>query len=84
MLFLKLLCIKIYLIALYLCLILIPLILLITKTENIEGLTVSEINLLIQQGGRFVMFPNIMSKLKSIYFVRPKEKIFKYTLKHFF
>ncbi len=54
------------------------------KTENIEGLTLFEINLLIQQGGRFVMFPNIMSKLKSIYFVRPKEKIFKYALKHFF
>ncbi|KUJ59698.1 hypothetical protein AR687_21785 [Flavobacteriaceae bacterium CRH] len=55
------------------------------KTENIEGLTLFEINLLIQQGGRFVMFPNLMTKLKSstIYFVRPEEKTFKYALKHF-
>ncbi|MBF4516370.1 hypothetical protein IRZ71_08450 [Flavobacterium sp. ANB] len=55
------------------------------KTENIEGLTLFEINLLIQQGGRFVMFPNLMTKLKSstIYFVRPEEKIRKYALKHF-
>jgi len=56
------------------------------KTENIEGLTLFEINLLIQQGGRFVMFPNLMTKLKSstIYFVRPEEKTIKYALKHFF
>ncbi|MCD0472382.1 hypothetical protein [Flavobacterium sp. JAS] len=55
------------------------------KTENIEGLTLFEINLLIQQGGRFVMFPNLMTKLKSstIYFVRPEEKIIKYALRHF-
>lgn len=55
------------------------------KTENIEGLTLFEINILIQQGGRFVMFPNLISKLKSstIYFVRPEEKIFKYAFKHF-
>ncbi|WP_125719188.1 hypothetical protein [Flavobacterium ustbae] len=55
------------------------------KTENIEGLTLFEINLLIQQGGKFVMFPNLMTKIKSytIYFVRPEEKTFKYALKHF-
>ncbi|MDQ6469234.1 hypothetical protein RB619_01175 [Flavobacterium sp. LHD-80] len=55
------------------------------KTENIEGLTLFEINLLIQQGGRFVMFPNLMTKIKSytIYFIRPEEKTFKYALKHF-
>lgn len=55
------------------------------KTENIEGLTLFEINLLIQQGGRFVMFPNLLTKIKSstIYFVRPEEKTFKYALKHF-
>lgn len=54
------------------------------KTENIEGLTLFEINLLIQQGGKFVMFPNMMTKLKSstIYFVRPEEKVFKYAIKH--
>ncbi|WP_343697357.1 hypothetical protein [Flavobacterium sp.] len=55
------------------------------KTENIEGLSLFEINLLIQQGGRFVMFPNLMTKIKSytIYFIRPEEKPFKYALKHF-
>ena len=53
------------------------------KTENIEGLTLFEINLLIQQGGKFIMFPNAMSKIKSIYFIRPNEKTFKYVLKHF-
>ncbi|SHH18618.1 hypothetical protein [Flavobacterium defluvii] len=55
------------------------------KTENIEGLTLFEINQLIQQGGKFVMFPNLMTKIKSntIYFIRPEEKTFKYALKHF-
>ena len=55
------------------------------KTENIEGLTLFEINMLLQQGGKFVMFPNLMTKTKSstIYFVRPEEKIFKYSLRHF-
>jgi len=55
------------------------------KTENIDGLTLFEINLLIQQGGRFIMFPNLMTNVKSstIYFVRPEEKIFKYVIKHF-
>ncbi|MTH14172.1 hypothetical protein [Flavobacterium sp. LC2016-01] len=55
------------------------------KTENIDGLTLFEINLLIQQGGRFVTFPNTMTKDKSstIYFIRPNEKVFKYALKHF-
>jgi len=56
------------------------------KTENIEGLTLFEINLLIQQGGRFVTFPNLASNLKTptIYFIRPGEKAFKYAVKHFF
>ena len=56
------------------------------KTENIDGLTLFEINLLIQQGARFIMFPNLMNNVKSftIYFVRPEEKIFKYAIKHFF
>jgi hypothetical protein len=56
------------------------------KTENIEGLTLFEINLLIQQGGKFVMFPNLMTKSKSftIYFIRPDERKFKYAIKHFF
>jgi len=60
------------------------------KTNNIEGLTMFEINVLVQQGGRFVVFPNAMSKLmkkikgSNIYFVRPEEPTFKYALKHFF
>lgn len=56
------------------------------KTENIDGLSLFEINVLIQQGGRFIMFPNLMTKLKSstIYFVRPEEKVIKYVIKHFF
>lgn len=55
------------------------------KTENIEGLTLFEINLLIQQGGKFIMLPNLMTKAKSstIYFVRPDERKFKYIIKHF-
>lgn len=54
------------------------------KTNNIEGLTIFEINLLIQQGGKFIKFP-YMKKFKSsnIYFVRPEEKAFKYALKYF-
>ncbi|MCC9063981.1 hypothetical protein [Flavobacterium piscisymbiosum] len=60
------------------------------KTNNTEGLTMFEINVLIQQGGRFVIFPNTISKLvkkfkcSNIYFIRPEEKTFKYALKHFF
>ena len=55
------------------------------KTENIEGLTLFEINLLIQQGGRFVTFSNLNNNLKdsTIYFIRPGEKPFKYVVKHF-
>jgi len=59
------------------------------KTNNIEGLTMFEINVLVQQGGRFVIFPNTISNLmkkfkgSNIYFVRPEEKTFKYALKHF-
>lgn len=60
------------------------------KTNNTEGLTPFEINVLVQQGGRFVIFPNTISKLfkkfkgSNIYFVRPEENTFKYALKHFF
>lgn len=57
----------------------------IMKAENIEGLSLFEINLLIQQGGKFIMFPKLVKKYKrsTIYFVRPGEKTFKYALKHF-
>ena len=54
------------------------------KTENIEGLTLFEINLLIQQGGRFVTFSNLSKNLQTptIYFIRPGERTFKYAIKH--
>ncbi|PBJ12233.1 hypothetical protein [Flavobacterium sp. ACN6] len=60
------------------------------KTNNIEGLTMFEINVLVQQGGRFIIFPNTISKLmkkfkaSNVYFIRPEENTFKYALKHFF
>jgi hypothetical protein len=60
------------------------------KANNTEGLTIFEINVLVQQGGRFVIFPNTISKLvnkfkgSNIYFVRPEENTFKYALKHFY
>jgi len=60
------------------------------KTNNIEGLTPFEINLLIQQGGKFIMFPFIVSEMvkkikeSNVYFIRPNEGTFKYAIKHFF
>ncbi len=60
------------------------------KTNNTEGLTPFEINLLIQQGGKFVKFPFIVSKMvkrikkPNVYFIRPNEGTFKYAIKHFF
>nr|WP_294783660.1 hypothetical protein [uncultured Flavobacterium sp.] len=60
------------------------------KTNNTEGLTMFEINVLVQQGGKFVAFPNAISKLfkrfklSNVYFIRPNETTFKYALKHFF
>lgn len=60
------------------------------KTNNIEGLTMFEINVLVQQGGKFILFPFILSKMvkrikeSNIYFIRPNESTFKYALKHFF
>ncbi|MCR4030405.1 MULTISPECIES: hypothetical protein [Flavobacterium] len=60
------------------------------KTNNTEGLTMFEINVLIQQGAKFIVFPFIFSKMvkrikeSNIYFVRPNESTFKYALKHFY
>lgn len=60
------------------------------KTNNIEGLSTFEINVLVQQGARFVMFPYTISRLvrriksSNIYFIRPHENTLKYALKHFF
>ncbi|WP_264536835.1 hypothetical protein [Flavobacterium sp. N1736] len=57
------------------------------KTKNIEGLTMFEINQLIQQGGRFITFPILRKKFKNtpiVYFIRPEESSFKYSLNYFF
>lgn len=59
------------------------------KTNNTEGLSPFEINLLIQQGAKFVMFPYLSGLVKkfknsNIYFVRPGERTLKYAFKHFF
>ncbi|OXA85461.1 hypothetical protein [Flavobacterium hercynium] len=56
------------------------------KTKNIEGLSVFEINMLVQQGGRFIVYPAIMNQFKKTpiaYFVRANESSFKYAMNHF-
>ncbi|MEN2487577.1 hypothetical protein AAYQ05_07230 [Flavobacterium sp. B11] len=60
------------------------------KTNNTEGLTLFEINVLIQQGGKFIMFPFIIAEMvkkikePNIYFIRPNEGTLKYALRHFY
>lgn len=56
------------------------------EIKNIEGLKVSDIKLLVQQGAKFVVFPYTVSfilmtlkKNSSIYFIRPDENTFKYS-----
>jgi hypothetical protein len=56
------------------------------EIKNIEGLKVSDIKLLVQQGAKFVVFPYTISfilmtlkKNSSIYFIRPNENTFKYS-----
>lgn len=60
-----------------------------TQIKNIEGLSVSQIKAMVQQGGRFVVFPYTVSivlmtfkRSSSIYFVRPDEKSIKHSYKH--
>lgn len=60
--------------------------LIIMKTLNIDGLTIFEIKVLVQQGGKFVAFPNTVSvllkkikKTSTVYFIRPEESTFKYS-----
>lgn len=60
-----------------------------TQIKNIEGLSVSQIKAMVQQGGRFVIFPYTVSivvmtfkRSSSIYFVRPDEKSIKHSYKH--
>jgi hypothetical protein len=59
------------------------------QIKNIEGLSVAEIRMLVNQGGKFVFFPYTVSigvatfkRASSIYFVRPEEKSIKYSYKH--
>lgn len=54
--------------------------------KNIEGLKVSEMKLLVQQGAKFVVFPFTISFIlmtlkrnSDIYFIRPNERTFKYS-----
>ena len=56
------------------------------KIKNTEGLSVSQIRDLVQQGGKFVIFPYTISFLimtlrrsSDIYFIRPDENTFKYS-----
>lgn len=59
------------------------------EIKNIEGLSVSQIKSMVQDGGRFVFFPYTVSivlatfkRSSSIYFVRPGEKSIKHSYKH--
>lgn len=59
------------------------------EIKNIEGLSVSQIRQIVNEGGRFVHFPYTISlvlmtlrRSSSIYFIRPEESSFKYSYKH--
>jgi hypothetical protein len=56
------------------------------EIKNIEGLRVSQIRDLIQEGAKFVVFPYTISfvlmtlkRSSDIYFIRPNENTFKYS-----
>ncbi|MBS7231674.1 hypothetical protein KHA90_11620 [Flavobacterium psychroterrae] len=56
------------------------------EIKNIEGLSVSQVRDLVQQGGKFVVFPYTVSfilmtlkRSSAIYFIRPDENTFKYS-----
>jgi hypothetical protein len=56
------------------------------QIKNIQNLKVSEIKQLVQQGGKFVIFPYTISfvimtlrRNSDIYFIRPDEGTFKYS-----
>ncbi len=56
------------------------------QIKNTEGLSVSQMRDLVQQGGKFVVFPYTVSFLimtlkrsSDIYFIRPDENTFKYS-----
>lgn len=59
------------------------------KIKNIDGLSVSEIQAIVNDGGRFVYFPFTVSvvlatfkRASSIYLIRPYEKSIKYSYPH--
>jgi len=59
------------------------------EIKNIEGLRVSEIQAMVNNGGKFVIFPYTVSivimtfkRSSSIYFIRPDESSFKHSYKH--
>ncbi len=59
------------------------------QIKNIEGLSVAQIKQLVNQGGKFVIFPYTVSivlatfrRSSSIYFIRPNENTIKYSYSH--
>jgi hypothetical protein len=59
------------------------------KIKNTEGLTVSQIRAIVQDGGKFVYFPYTISigvatfkRASSIYLIRSGESSFKHSYKH--
>ena len=59
------------------------------KIKNIEGLSVAQINNMVNQGGKFVIFPYTVSiavmtfkRSSSIYFIKNGESTIKYSSKH--
>ncbi|MDL2144921.1 hypothetical protein QQY79_20525 [Flavobacterium tructae] len=56
------------------------------QIKNIEGLSVSQIRNMVQQGGKFVVFPYTVSfilmtlkRSSDIYFIKANENTFKYS-----
>ena len=61
------------------------------EINNTEGLSVSQIRALVNQGGKFVYFPYAISivvmtfqRKSDIYFIQPGENSFKYSVGYFF
>ena len=59
------------------------------QIKNIEGLSVAQVKQLVNEGGRFVVFPYTVSvvlatfkRSSSIYFIRPNENSIKYSYGH--
>lgn len=59
------------------------------QIKNIEGLSVAQIKQLVNQGGKFVIFPYTVSivlatfrRTSGIYFIRPNENSIKYSYGH--